>query len=264
MRGWGTLAAELRKAVALPAALAGIAVALVASVLVTGLNAYSTRTALGAGDPVLSSSPFDTALAAMPLGTVGAIVLGVVVVSSEYTANSTDAGGGRQISTTLAATPRRTHLLFAKIITVILLVVGVAVVSVGLSVAVAYAILAGSTGIDAADQVPLTDPLIHALGGTLYWAITGLIALAVTVLFRSGIVPLVVLIMNNSVVSLSLLLTKLTPLAHWLPDMAGRRLYGDLGTVDGGLEAGPGALVMAGWAVLLLVVAGVVFHRRDV
>ena len=91
----------------------------------------------------------------------------------------------------------------------------------------------------------------------------GLIAFAITVVTRSGIVPLIVLIVNSSLVSVSLLLTRLTPLAHWLPDLAGRRLFGGVSTVEGGLDAVPGGLVMSAWTLALLLVAGFVFARRD-
>ena len=93
----------------------------------------------------------------------------------------------------------------------------------------------------------------------------GLIAFAITVLARSGIIPLIILIANSSVVSVSLLLTNLTPAAHWLPDMAGRNLFGFPAdsVVPGGLDPTPGAIVMAGWALALLIVAGIVFRRRD-
>ena len=36
-----------------------------------------------------------------------------------------------------------------------------------------------------------------------------------------------------------------------------------MSTVEGGLDAGPGALVMGAWTLALLAVAGVVLSRRD-
>lgn len=261
MRLWRALVAELRKALTLPAVWAGAGVAVVGSAALTWLNATGVRDALLAGRPqdTAFGSTFDTAFAAMPLGTVGAVVLGVVVMGSEYTTNSTDAGGGRQISTTLAAVPGRTTLLVAKAATVVLLVLTAAALAIPSSLGVAEAVI----GAAATSTVPVADAVVRCLGGALYWTLTALIALAVTVLTRSGVVPLVVLVVNSSLVSFSLLLTFLTPLAHWLPDMAGRRLFSGVATVDGGLAAGPGALVMAAWALALLAVAGVVLRRRD-
>lgn len=255
------LGAELRKAASLPATWAAVLVALLGSVLITLLNSFSARAALDSGrtDQMGLTSPFELGYAAVPLGTVGAVVLGVVVISSEYTANSADAGGGRQITTTLAAAPHRMRLLPAKALTVVLAVVAAAAVTIPASVGVARLVIG-----DAAPETVSAEEMLHRfLGATLYWALMGLIAFAVTVLTRSGIIPLIVLIVNSSLVSFSLLLTNVTPLAHWLPDMAGRRLFGGLATVEGGLDAGPGALVMAAWTLGLLVVAAAVFCRRD-
>jgi ABC-2 type transport system permease protein len=260
MRSWNVFAAELRKTVTLPASWIAVAVTLLGSTGITVLNAFAARAALDSGDPGSGTfaSAFETAYAAVPLGTVGAVVIGVVTMSSEYTSNSTDAGGGRQITATLAASPSRTGLLVAKVLTVVLLVVATAALTIPAGVGVARLII-GDTAPGLAPDAALT----RTLGATLYWVLTGLIAFAVTVLTRSGIVPLVVLIANSSLVSVSLLLTRITPLAHWLPDMAGRRLFGGLSTVEGGLDAAPGGLVMAAWTLGLLAIAGLVFSRRD-
>ncbi|PUB20927.1 hypothetical protein C8K30_115138 [Promicromonospora sp. AC04] len=261
MSFWSTLLAELRKTATLPASWVAGTVTLLGSAGITVLNAIGTRAALDAGAPESRSfvSVFETGYAAVPLGTVGAVVIGVVAMSSEYAANSTDAGSGRQVTATLAASPRRIALLGAKALTVALFVALTAAVSIPASVGVARLIIGG----DASEPVALDVALVRSLGATLYWTLTGLIAFAITVLARSGIVPLVVLIANSSLVSVSMLLTNITPLAHWLPDLAGRRLFGGLSTVEGGLDAGPGALVMAAWTLGLLAVAGVVFSRRD-
>lgn len=256
------LAAELRKALTLPAVWAGIAVALLGSLGITLLNAFTARNALAAGraDELLAStSPFETAYAAAPLGTVGAVVIGVVVISSEYTTGGPDAGGGRQLSTTLTAMPRRLGVLAAKAVIVVLLVAVTALVTLPACLALARAVI-GDAGIE---TVATQEALLRWLGAALYWTLTGLLAFAITVLTRSGIIPLIVLVVNSSLVSVSLLLTNITPLAHWLPDMAGRRLFGGMDTVEGGLDALPGGLVMGAWTVALLVVAGSVFSRRD-
>lgn len=248
-----TILAELRKTATLPGAWAGMAVAVLGSVALTILNAVTVRGAVTSGQPerVADTSPFETAFAMMPLGTVGAVVIGVVAMSSEYTAARTDAGGGRQITTTLTA----------KALSVIVLVTAIAIVAVPLSVVVANVIIG-----DAGTEIVSIDHAVRRwAGGALYWTLTGLIAFAITVLARSGIIPLIILIANSSVVSFSLLLTNLTPLAHWLPDMAGRNLFGfpEDSVVPGGLEPIPGAIVMGCWTLALLIVAGVVFRRRD-
>jgi len=257
-----TLLAELRKAVTLPAVWAGIAAALIGSLGITVLNSVTARNAIAAGraDELLAStSPFETAFAVAPLGTVGAVIIGVVVMSSEYTTNGPDAGGGRLLSTTLTAMPQRSAVLIAKAVTVILFVVALAVIVLPSCLALARLLI----GDDGDETVSADDGIARWWGATLYWALTGLVALAITTLTRSGLIPLIVLIVNSSLVSVSLLLTNITPLAHWLPDMAGRRLFGGIDTVEGGLEVVPGALVMGAWTAVLLVIAGAVFSRRD-
>jgi ABC-2 type transport system permease protein len=255
----GVLGAELRKTATLPAAAVAAAVTAVGCVGVSALNAVHVRDALAAGrsDLVGYTSPVDVVFSAAPIGTVGAIVLGVTAVSSEYAVTGAEAGGGRQIGTTLAATPRRPAVLAAKALVVALLVLAAAAVALPASAAVAHAVVGGPVAPD--------DLLARSLGAALYWLLTALMALAVAVLTRSGVVPLVVLIVNSSVVSVSVLLAKLTPVAFWLPDAAGMRLFtGRLFVAaDRALDPVTGGLVMAAWTAVLLAVATAVFVRRD-
>ncbi|MEU4197999.1 hypothetical protein AB0E69_39315 [Kribbella sp. NPDC026611] len=253
------LAAEVRKAATLPAVWVGFAVVLLGSVALTLINAIDTHRTWDAGelDPHLLASPFNLAFSMTPLGTLGAVVMGVVAFSSEYTANNADAGGGRQVLTTLIAAPNRGRLFVAKAGTLVLLVVAMAAATMSVTVGIAHAILGW------AEPVAFGDAVLRCLAATLYWALSGLIAFAFTVLLRNGVVPLIVLIVNSSVVSVSFLLTKLTPLAYWLPDLAGRRLFVGVRTSEGGLGALPGGLVMTGWAVACCLGAAVLFARRD-
>ncbi len=258
---WNTFRAEFRKTVTLPGTSVGIAVALLGSCAITLLNGLQIRAAVDAGKPETAAytSPFETAFAAMPIGTIAAIIVGVIAFSSEYAINSADTGGGRQITATLTATAHRASVLAAKAITVVLLIVVAAALTLPATIGIAHAVI-GAAG---TETVAPHEAMTRCLGGTLYWILTGLMAFATAVLTRNGVIPLIVLIVNSSVVSVSLLLTKLTPLAHWLPDLAGRRLFGGLDTIEGGLDATPGALVMAGWTALLLASAVIAFHRRD-
>ncbi|TDD68742.1 ABC transporter permease [Jiangella aurantiaca] len=234
------VAAELRKALTLPATLAGLAVAVLGPVALAALNASQ-----GTAD-----SAAEAALAAEPLITIGAIVLGVIAVSSEY-------NGGRQIASTFAAMPRRLTVLAAKAAAVAVLVAVAAAVAFPASLLVARLVAGPGPGAD--------DVLGRAIGAGVYAVLIGLIALAITVLTRSGIVPLIVLIANGSVVSVSFLLYLVTPLARYLPDLAGMRMLAgdDRIAIDDALAPLPGGLVMAAWTAALLAVAGAVLVRRD-
>ncbi|MGC4940574.1 hypothetical protein [Kribbella sp. DT2] len=255
------IAAELRKTLTLPSTAVALAVAVLGPIALAVLNAFNVRDALRSGetDSATYTSAAEAALSAVPLGTAGAMVLGIVVISSEYTANSTDAGGGRQISTTLSAAPRRWLVLVAKSVVVAALVVLAAVVALSAALAAATAIIGDAAPADSG------TPWGRFVGAALYWTLAALMALAITVLARSGIVPLIVLIANGTVISASFLLWKVTSLARYLPDLAGTRLFaGDSFTsVDDALPAVTGGLVMAAWAAALLLVAGVVLTRRD-
>ena len=256
------LRAELRKATALPAVWAGIAVALAGSLAITLLNSVTARGAIRAGEAeemLADTSPYEAGFAAAPLGTVGAVIIGVVIISSEYTANSPDAGGSRQITTTLAAVPQRAVILLAKVLTTSGLVGLTALVTLPACLAVAHLVMGGL----GEETVTVSEGAARWLGAWVYWTLMGMMALAITVLTRSGIIPLIVLILNNSLVSFSFLLTLITPVAFWLPDMAGRKLFGGPDMAPGGLDLAPGALVMLLWTLALLAIAGVTFQRRD-
>lgn len=234
------VAAELRKVLTLPATLAALAVAVLGPVALAALTASQ--------DP--DGSAAEAALNAGPLVMVGAIVLGVVAVSSEY-------GAGRQIASTLAAMPRRRTVLAAKAAVVAVLVAAAA--AVAFPAALLAARLVAGPGPD------VEGVLGQAVGGGVYAVLTALIALAITVFARSGVVPLVVLVANGSVVSVSFLLYQVTPLARFLPDLAGMRMVAgeDRLAIDDALGPVTGGLVMAAWTAALLAVAGAVLVRRD-
>ncbi|TDC57031.1 ABC transporter permease [Jiangella ureilytica] len=234
------VAAELRKVLTLPATLGALVVAVLGPVALAALTASQNP----------RGSAAEAALAAEPLVMVGAIVLGVVAVSSEY-------GGGRQIASTFAAMPRRPAVLAAKAAVVAVLVAAAA--AAAFPAALLAARLVAGPGPDA-DGV-----LGRAVGGGVYAVLTALIALAITVFARSGVVPLVVLVANGSVVSVSFLLYQVTPLARYLPDLAGMRMVAgeDRLAIDDALAPVAGGLVMAAWTAALLAVAAVVLVRRD-
>lgn len=250
------IGAELRKAASLPATLAGCGVMLLSMLALTVLNAISAR-----GDDAADSA-FDVAFYGAPLGVVGAVVIAVMIVSSEYTANSPDAGGGRQISTTLIATGSRTRLLVAKAVTMVVFVVPAAAISIGACLGVATVLLGDAAGA----SVGIDEGLRRAGAVIAYWLLISLMALAVTVVTRSGVIPLVFFIVNSAVLPPSFLLSRITDLAFWLPDTSGFRLlsYGIGQSIDDAqLAMVPGTLVMTAWALALLTVAGLVLNRRD-
>lgn len=187
------------------------------------------------------------------IGLVGVVVLAVAAAGSEYSADSAlmsgHATGSRQMVTSLLAVPRRGRVLAAKAVAVTVTTLGLAVVAVPLTMLVTRG------GLD-------RDLAGRYVGVSLYWVLMALLALAIAALARGVVVPMVALLANMTLVSVTFLLTRLTTLAYYLPDMAGAHLFARNGLFE---QFSPvtGGLVMAAWTAVLLVAAGVTFDRRD-
>lgn len=251
----GLLRSELHKALTQPATWIGSATSVLACGTLTVFLASTARTTMASGSTEYSSSPLTLAAESLPLGTIGAVIVGVTLVSSEYSAASEGLGGSRQITTTLTTTPARPRVLAAKALVLAFVVAVTALLTLAVAAPLASLVLGRvSDGVDVLGA--------GAVSGRawLYWTCLGLDALAFTVLTRSGLVPLAVMILGSSAVSVSFLLTFLTPWAFWLPDLAGAGL---LGAVEGAPDLLPGSLVMAGWTALFLVGAGWFLRWRD-
>ncbi|MEV0609172.1 hypothetical protein AB0I61_22635 [Polymorphospora rubra] len=255
----GILDAEIRKALGLPGVVVGAALAVVVPVGIAALSAFSLRNALDSGraGSLVTTSTVDSGFAELAMGVVGAAILGVVIVSSEYTANRVRAGGGRQVTTTLTATPHRLRVLAAKLTVLTALVALLAAVAVPLTLTTSGFLLG-----DHAQPYGADHPA-RAVGAGLYWLLTAWLAFGTTLLTRSGIVPLVVIVANTSLVSVTYLLARSVPAARFLPDVAGAQMFAREYHAPDMVGPVTGGLVMAAWTVALLAVAGAVFVRRD-
>ncbi|MFC4592555.1 ABC transporter permease [Sphaerisporangium corydalis] len=194
----------------------------------------------------------------LAFGVVGVIILGVVGISSEYFTESEESGGGRQITTSLTAVPSRLRFLLAKAATIAIGSALLAVVAVFTTMGVVHVVLGEHAPVLGIEELP------RLAGVVCYWVYTSLLAFGVTVLTRHGVIPLAVLIANTSVVTVTYLLTKITLLANYLPDMAGIRMF-IRKIADNTVEISPlvGDLVMTAWVMVLLMIAAAVFTRRD-
>ncbi|MFG2050586.1 hypothetical protein ACGFIW_24505 [Micromonospora sp. NPDC048935] len=243
--------AELRKLLGLPTAWVGLVLGTLVAPVVVLLNAPYTRRAIAAGTLTDTS---DLGLRDLGIGLIGPMVLGVIVVSSEYTSTGRDAPGARQLTTTLTAVPNRLRLLLAKTTALVLVVAAQAAVTAAATLTL--------TRVLHGDHAPAPAPA-RVAAAILYWTLTALLAYAITLITRNGIVPLTLLIINSTVVSVSYLLTKVTDLASYLPDIVGAQMFirgGDFPVEVAPVTAG---LVMTAWIVVLLVVGAVLFQRRD-
>ncbi len=242
MNGVRALRAELLKLASLPSCWVGLALAGV------GCPALAL---LVRGQPM--RDPANDGFNELAFGAVGVIVLGVIAVGSEYGGDtgvmSPDASGSRQVQTSLGAVPVRGLLFGAKSLATAVVALLASVVAVPLTLWVARG-------------TPLGGDRGRVAGLAAYWVCTALLAFAVTALARNVIVPMVVLLANTSLISVSYLATRVSTLGFYLPDMAGMHLFirNDRFVAMAPLTGG---LVMAAWTVTLLVVAGATFRRRD-
>lgn len=250
-----TIRAELSKILALPGTWIATAIAVVIPLGIAAINGPSHRDNPSTGR--IAASAVDGGFQETTMGLIGVIVLGVIIISSEYTANGNDVGGGRQITTSLTATPGRGGLLAAKALVL------AGLVAVLAAIVIPATFLATRTLLGEAAAPLDADTGQRMLGAILYWVLTALMAFGITVLTRSGIIPLIVLILNTSVVSVTYLLTKATPLAGLLPDVAGLQMFIREYPAADMLAPVPGGLVMAAWTAGILTVAWFRFTRRD-
>lgn len=238
------LRAELSKLATLP--FVGLAIA-AGLVVPTGI-AFITS---------LTTTPGpDTGFSELAIGVLGAIILGVAAIGSEYTAEGEESAGSRQITTTLTAIPSRVRLLLAKVAAVVIATAVLAIVAIALVFATMQILLGPDA--PALDG----DTLARAGGAVIYWVLMALLGFGLTVLTRNGIIPMAILVANSSAVTVTYLLAQSIPAANYLPDLAGMRMFTTVRTsVD--IEPHTGGLVMAAWVVALLIAAGAVFTRRD-
>ena len=182
-------------------------------------------------------------------GYVLVVALASLWAGSEY-------GSGNQIRTTLLSTPRRIRVFVFKAAVLAGAVAVVGLVTMWGTIVITH--LRGDTGIG---PWTLTPAIWANLGGvTLAWALTALIAFAAGVIARSAILPLILI--SPLVIGLGDFLADVWDGARYLPVVAGSALYSD--PANGiYLSPGVGGLLQAGWALVLLAVAGVVFVRRD-
>lgn len=244
--------AELRKLIGLPGVWVAVGAAIVLPAAFTLLTIRQITDGREAEVENAFASTVDLAFAEFQLTMLAAVVLGVVASASEYTPSSTTPGAGRQVTTSMLSCPGRLRLLMAKVTALLVVAVTTSASSIGLAMAVA------------AGKVPeWGDAVGRFVGAVIYWCAVAFMSCAIGLAVRNTVVPIVVLGVNLSAVSFSLLLLKVTPLARYLPDLAGAGLLLRDVTFEP-LPPVTGGMVMWVWVVGLWLLAGALFVRRDV
>lgn len=240
------LRAELTKTFTLPSIHTTLLAALIVPptlAFASGL-AFDPESSTAAMFPV-ESHGFEVAGFGQPL----IILLAALITGSEYVDG--------QLRSTLLATPRRSQVLAIKFLVIALLAASVGLVATSAAVLLKHAALGGH-GLSP-DQFT-TGMAWNLVSVAVNYMAMALIAAGVTVMARSFIVTLVVLV--PLVLGLTISLLGIFPILKYLPDLAGLQLltgYPGIGLLD----PIPGGIVMAAWAAAATVGALIVFDRRD-
>jgi hypothetical protein len=199
--------------------------------------------------------PTQESLKGLLVGQLLIGMLGALTITAEYTTGS--------IATTLAIVPRRPILLGAKAVSVSVVTVATAIVTVAGSFFASQAAI-GASGLTPAG---IGDPAVARalVGAVLYLTLIGLIGLALGALTRSSAGAL------GALVALTLLAPALTPalpgavgaaVAQFWPTTAGQAVYAVVGS-SASLPPWLGLGVMALFTVYLTVASHAVFRTRD-
>ncbi|MDF7639884.1 ABC transporter permease [Lactobacillus sp. ESL0791] len=247
---------EFCKLFSLPSAWLAFLVSILIAPVITAINSYYALSDLRKG--ILTKIDPGLGFQELAFGVAGIIILGVIMISSEYFTENAESGNSRQITTSLLSVPARLRLLLSKCVVTTLVSAFLAIIASVITFLTIKLVL-GSY----APAIKFKE-IGKFLGVIYYWVLTALLALAITVFTRNGIIPLTFLILNSSVVTVSYLLAKTTILANYLPDMAGLRMFTKVSGTGVSFSPLLAGTIMTAWITGLFLLAAIVFCRRDV
>ena len=181
-------------------------------------------------------------------------VIAVLFATNEYTS--------KQIQNSFLAVPRRMPVIIAKAMMIGILGFLVGAVASALAMLLPLAILANAEITYSFDPV---EAGVLALASGMFIALIGIIALCFGLLVKNVIIGITVPVLLFSILP-SILESigndVITTMVGYLPSVAGRVMLTTFGN-PAGLDAWTGMAVLAGWALVLLVVASIVSRLRD-
>ena len=219
--------------------------------LISGISAHHYAT-----DPTVHFrwNPTDRSLTSLAIAQLAFAILGVMVVTGEYSTG--------MIRTSLAAVPKRSHLLAAKAVvwTGLALVAGEVISFV--TFLVGQALISGQ-----APSASLGYPnvLRAVVGAGLYLAVLGLLGTAVGTLLRhaaAAIGTMVALLLVLPGIAAALPASWSQPIEQWWPTNAGHQVAAVIRDSHT-LPAWTGFGVMALFTAVVLALAFVMLERRD-
>ena len=236
--------------------LAGIFTSLVAFGLIAAQVSTSSTTTTGQGPDFSGSSPVDLVLSGANFAVLIVAVLGVMVGAREFSSG--------MIRSTVAAVPSRISVLLGKVAAFVgsltpVVVVGTLAAFFGGTAILSHAGAASAGWYDAG--------VARAVLGTMAYLIgLGVIGVSLGVILRSiagGVATLIGGLLFVPTLASALLPSSWDAVLKYLPSNAGTS-FSSISPSPDLLSAGAGGLVFAGWVALSLVLAAVVFRRRDV
>jgi ABC-type transport system involved in multi-copper enzyme maturation permease subunit len=252
----GALASEATKLRSVRSTVWTLVVAVIATV---GIGALITTARVSRWNELsprerLSLDPTTVSLRGVFLAQLAIGVLGVLVISSEYTTG--------MIRTTFAAVPHRPLVLFAKAVTFTVVAFVVATAACFVAFLIGQSILSAKHA-----NVALSDPgvLRAVLGAGTYLTLVGLLGLGLGTLLRrtaGAIATLFGLVLVLPALTEALPSPWNTDVGKLLPINAGRALFAVRPSTDL-LSPGQGLLVLLVTVAVVLALATLALVRRD-
>jgi hypothetical protein len=220
--------------------------------------AFATTAHWGSMSPHERASrhPLDIALAGVNVAQLAIAVLGVLLISAEYSTGS--------IRSTLTAVPKRLPVLWAKLLDYAVVTIVLMVPAVLVSFFASQAILDRHHIL----QISFSQSGVAraVLGGALYVMLVGIFALAIGAIVRNtagGIAAFAAIFFVLPPLMFVLPQSWNNAISQYLPSEAGRQLF-SLDHAPHTLTPLAGGLLFAGYCAAAILIAAVLLVRRDV
>ena len=199
--------------------------------------------------------PLDIALAGVNLSQLAIAVLGVLIITGEYSTG--------MIRASFTAVPKRLPVLWAKLGVYAVVVAVLAVPSVLLAFWGSQQVLAQHHIL----QISLSSPGVarSVLGGAAYLVVLGMFAMAIGAIIRNtagGIATFAAIFFVIPPLMNVLPTSWNNAISKYLPDAAGRDVF-SLTHGPHDLAPGPGFALFCGYTALAIAIAAVLLVRRD-
>jgi len=200
--------------------------------------------------------PLDIALAGVNVAQLAVAVLGVLLISAEYSTGS--------IRSTFTAVPKRLPVLWAKLIDYAALSFALILPAVLVSFFASQAILQSIQPL----QISFTQPGVarSVIGGAVYVMLVGIFALAIGAIVRNtagGIATFAAIFFVLPPLMFTLPTSWNNAISQYLPSEAGRQIFA-LDHAPHTLTPLAGGLVFVAYCAAAILIAAVLLVRRDV